>query len=148
MGRPKEERPIQRHVAVGEPVLTSYSEPVFEQNLLTSGKSIVDSFTIGVFPDMQSLVNACLYIGQMQAAGRRADGSISPAWASRIQVALYKLNGSMAIDGRARDEAVQAHVGVFFPRHASDKDKKRLETMQYKHRSRDDRDDDEKPERE
>ncbi len=118
----------------GEGMIKRVRQPIFEDSLLSSGKSVIDAFTHAIHRDDQALIDACLYIGQMEAAGRDSNGNISQSWQARIQVALYKLNGTMAIDGRARDEAVQAHVGVFFPRHASNEDKKRLETMQYKHR--------------
>jgi len=104
-------------------------QPLFERDLLSAGKTIVDSMTIGVFRDEQALNDACLYLGWLEMWND--DGVFMQ---NEINVALYKLNGTMAIDGRARDEAVQSHVGIFFPRNASKEDKKRLEKMQFKNR--------------
>lgn len=106
-------------------------QPVFEKDLLTAGRNILESMTIGVFRDEQALVNDCLYIGWLEFWNE--DGFMD----DEINVALYKINGTMAVDGRARDEAVQAHVGIFFPRNASKDDKKKLERMQFKHHDQD-----------
>ncbi len=130
---PSETERTERTAPSNEGMIKRVRQPLFERELLTGGGNILDSFTRAVLTDEQALVNACLYIGHMERVG--AD---DPAWQRRIRIALYKINGTMAIDGRARDEAVQGHVGVFFPRHASDKDKKRLEKMQYKHHDDDD----------
>lgn len=105
-------------------------QPIFERELLSAGKTVVDSLTVGVHRDEEALVNACLYIGQLERVGLT----------SRIQVALYKINGTMGIEGRAREEAVQAHAEIYFPRNASKEDKKRLEKIQYKNRNQDDED--------
>ncbi len=107
-------------------------QPMFENDILTGGRNVIDSLTRSVLTDEQTLVNACLYIGQLERIFGPDD--------HRVRVALYKINGTMGIDGRARDEAVQAHAELFFPRHASEKDKRKLEKMQFKNRNGDDED--------
>ncbi len=112
----------------GSGMLKRVRKPLFEKDLMTAGADVMESMTVGVFRDEEALNTACLYIGQMQMFGMDDE----------ITLALYKLNGTMAIDGRARDDAVQAHVGIYFPRHASKEDKKRLEKIQYRNRKEDD----------
>jgi len=99
-------------------------QPLFEKDLLTAGMGILDSLPTAVFRDEQALNDACLYLGWLDMHDLQDE----------IAVALWKINGTAAIDGRARDEAVQAHVGIFFPRNASKEDKQRLEKIQYQKR--------------
>ena len=98
--------------------------PQFEKDLLSAGGSILASLPTAVFRDEQALNDACLYLGWLEMHDLQDE----------IIVALWKINGTPAIDGRARDEAVQAHVGIFFPRNASKEDKQRLEKIQYQKR--------------
>jgi hypothetical protein len=106
-------------------------QPMFEEHLLEAGKSIIESLPRAVFPTEQSLNDACRYLGWLEM-WNGDDGFMQ----DEINVALYKINGSIAIDGRARDESVQSHVGIFFPRNASKDDKKRLERMQFKQKDK------------
>lgn len=114
-------------------------QPIFEKDLLTAGRNIIESMTIGVFRDEQALNDACLYLGWLEMFNDE-DGFME----DEINVALYRINGTMAIDGRARDEAVQSHVGIFFPRNASKEDKKRLEKMQFRYHDKDENEDENK----
>lgn len=96
----------------------------FEQDLLTAGASIIESLPLAVFDDKQELIDACMYLGWLEMWNE--DGNMK----DEINLALYKINGTMAVHGRARAEATQAHVGIYFPETASKDDKKRLEKMQ------------------
>jgi hypothetical protein len=114
----------------------------FEDRLLTAGRSILEALPASIFRDEQAVNDAALYLGWLEQfnddKGYMDD---------EINVALYKIIGTPAIDGRARDEGVQAHVGIFFPRHASKDDKKRLERMQFKNRDNPQDENDQKKDR-
>lgn len=103
-------------------------QPLFERELLEAGRTIAESMTRGIFRDEQALNIACLYIDHLERMGLTDE----------IQTALYKLNGTMAIGGRARKEAVMAHGDLYFPDDASKEDKKNLAKMQYKYRKDED----------
>jgi len=95
-------------------------QPLFEKDLMTAGYDIVSSLPTAVFKDEQSLNDACLYLGWLSMHDLQAE----------INVALWKINGTMAIGGRARKDAVQAHGLLYYPDDASKDDKKWLSIMQ------------------
>jgi len=103
-------------------------QPLFEKDLLTAGQTILDSLPTAVFRDEQALNDTCLYLGWLDMHDLQEE----------IAVALWKINGSMAIEGRARDDAIQAHGELYYPRHATKEDKKWIAMMQ--HRMREDED--------
>ncbi len=108
-------------------MLRRIKQPVFEESMLTPGGDIPESFVKSCFADQNELVNAVLYIGQLRSVGYNPDtGKIDPAWQNRIDIALYKINGNVAINARARDDAVQAHGGMFWPKNATKEERKQL----------------------
>jgi hypothetical protein len=111
----------------------TYSQPLFESDLITAGRSILEAIPRAVFHDDKELIDTCRYLGWLVMMNK--DGKMN----TRIQLALYKISGTMAIGGRARDDAIQAHVGVYFPRNASKEDKQVLEKMQNKNKRDDER---------
>jgi len=104
----------------GGGLFTRTRQPLFEKDLLTAGQSILDSLPTAVFRDEQALNDACLYLGWLDMHDLQEE----------IAVALWKINGTMAIEGRARDDAIQAHGELYYPRHATKEDKKWLSMMQ------------------
>ena len=108
----------------------TYNQPIFEAELMAAGKTIIDAFTKGIFKDTQELLDACLYIGLLKRIKCEA----------RIPMALVKINGTMSIGGRARNDAIQAHGGLYFPPNATKDEKKYLAEMQQGNRRRDDND--------
>ncbi len=119
----------------GGGILETFNQPLFEMELLTAGRTIIDSFTKGIFPDEVSLLKACRYIGYLQRIGRP----------DKIKLALIKINGTMAIQGRARNDAIQSHGGLYFPPNLSKDDKKWVSEMQRRPSRDNDRRDGEKP---
>ena len=95
-------------------------QPLFEKDLLTAGYDILNSLPTAVFKDEQSLNDACLYLGWLDMHDLKEE----------IAVALWKINGTMAIGGRARKEAVMAHGELYYPEDAGKDDKKWLAMMQ------------------
>ena len=113
----------------------------FEDRLITAGSSIIQAIPQSVFPDEQSLNNFCDIVRWVEM-WQDDKGYMD----DELKDILYKVVGAPAIDGRARDEGVQAHVGIFFPRHASKDDKQRLERMQFKNQDSREKENDEKKE--
>lgn len=109
----------------GGGLFETFNQPIFEAELMAAGRTIIEAFAKGIFQDTQDLLDACLYIGYLKRIGR----------SDKIQLALIKINGTMSIEGRARNDAIQAHVGIYYPPNASKDEKKRLVEMQQGRRS-------------
>ncbi len=131
----KEATEGREQIESGQAMLRRVKQRVFPHEFLTPGTTIAESLAKAVIADEQKLIDAILYIGKLE----RLFGADDP----RLRQAMYKIIGSPAIDGRARDEAVQAFVDIFYPRHASSEDKKRLEKMQFQRNHQNE--EDEKP---
>lgn len=95
-------------------------KPQFEKELMTAGRDVLDSLPTAVFRDEQAVNYACLYLGRLAMFDLQDE----------IRVALWKINATMAIGGRARKEAVMAHGEVYYPEDMSKEDKKMLLQMQ------------------
>jgi len=95
-------------------------KPSFARELITAGSNALDSVTRAVFRDEQALNNACLYIGHMSMFEMEDE----------VDLALLKINGTMAIDGLSRDQASQVDIGVWFPKNLSKDDKEKLAKLQ------------------
>jgi len=104
----------------GGPMFARDPQPMFEKDLMTAGIDVLASLPTAVFADANEANIACLYLGTLKMFGLE----------DAIEVALWRINATMAIDGRARDDAIQAHGRLYFPRHASKDDKKWLAEMQ------------------
>lgn len=109
-------------------LLETFNQPIFEAELMAAGRTIIESFAKGIFRSDRDLLDACLYIGLLKRIKRD----------DKIPLALMKINGTMSIGGRARNDAIQAHVGIYYPPNASKDEKKRLVEMQQRHPSWDD----------
>lgn len=104
----------------GGRMVETFNQQLFESELITSGRTIIESFTKAVWRDEAQLLKACRYIGYLQRIHQP----------DKVKLALMKINGTMAIEGRSRNDAVQAHVGIYFPPNASKDERKRLAEMQ------------------
>lgn len=116
----------EEHRYPGGPILRRTRQPMFEKDLMTAGLDILDSIPTAVFSDANEANIACLYLGTLKMFGLE----------DAIEVALWRINATMAIDGRARDDAIQAHGRLYFPRHASKEDRKWLAEMQQMQRKK------------
>lgn len=104
-------------------------QPLFEKDLMTAGMDILDSLPTAVFKDEQAVNDACLYLGWLaQHLGEDSQ---------EVKVALWKINATMAIGGRARKEATMAHGNLYYPEDASKEDKKWLSMMQQQKNTKD-----------
>lgn len=99
-----------------------YENPQFEDLLLTAGKTIPDALVKSSLLDRNDLNKACRYISWM--IRNLPPGDI------RLQLALNKINGTVGIKGRARNDALQGHGRMYFPPNASKEELKALTEMQ------------------
>ncbi len=98
----------------------TFNETSFESELITAGKSIIDSVSKAIYPDKRRLLIDCRYLGYLERIGRP----------DKIRLALVVINGTMAIKGRARNDAIQAHGGLYFPPDTPKEERKELVEMQ------------------
>lgn len=114
----------------GGPMFLREPSPMFEKDLLTAGRDILSALPLAVLEDDIDITSTCRYFGMVNMFNRR--GKCKEIW----DMALWKLNATMAKKGRARDDSLQAHGRLYFPRDVSKDDKKFIAEMQQMQKQR------------
>jgi hypothetical protein len=122
-----------------QPIVRKGKPAQFPDSLMAARATFAEALAYAVLTDKQRNL-AVLYFAQLEMFDMQEE----------IAHLIYSIIGTIAIDGRARAEGLEAHTGIVWSeiynaikgKKTSDKDKDRLERMQRPNRDRPYRDDD------